>query len=322
MVTIKTISSDRDLIEENLEYFHQTKILKQDWFYFEDGAELFYSIPASFKPHSFSLTPDDYYNLIKKNCLTESTNVALISLGCGNSSREKSIMELASKDNQELTLFAIDASMSMLDLSKETLKDVPENRQRLICADFSSREFREEILQMTKGHQAKIYAFLGSTLGNTDQDYMADTLSSTLNPGDYLWIDVQIRKGLSHQDDMTLFERYSKYLELERDSHFHHFFFPLKYMGVPFENGEMFLEMVKETALNAIKFVFSFRILHQTMVDIRHRQITLLENSVIQSLNIRVYDPDGLVNFFKARGFDLVDKQFKGTKGQFLFQKK
>jgi len=50
----------------------------------------------------------------------------------------------------------------MLRLSEENLKEIDVNK-KFVCADFSSIEFKNEVHNITKANQKKVFSFFSNT---------------------------------------------------------------------------------------------------------------------------------------------------------------
>ena len=315
---ISKFNSEQELKKEIYKHFKEYKVFKQTAFYVDKGACMYYDLSPDKKPHLLALQ-EKYYPFLKKYCCQggEGKRVAIISLGCGNAKKEKDILDKIYEDGYNFLFYGVDSSEGMVDLAEKELAGSKFD-YKLACADFSKEDFISELKEELSEFDFRLYAFIGCTFGNVEQDYMADILYDMLNEGDKLWMEVAVRSEINERGDITLFERYLKYLDqgVRRDFYFR----PLKEIGIPYENGEMFLSMVKEENLNDLKFIFRFKVLKKTVVCFDGRTVTLLPGTVVDLITIRVYDPDGLVNFFKERNFKFIAKECNGV-GQFLFEK-
>ncbi|MBD3310928.1 MAG: methyltransferase domain-containing protein [Candidatus Magasanikbacteria bacterium] len=314
---ISKFNSEQELKKEIYKHFKEFKVFKQTAFYVDKGACMYYDLSPAKKPHLLALK-EKYYPFLRRNCCkNKDKKVAVISLGCGNAGKEKDIFGRFYKDGFNFKLFGVDSSEGMIELAEKNLSESKFD-YKLLCADFSKEDFIKKLKHELADFDVKVYAFLGCTFGNVEQDYMADILYDMLEKGDKLWMEVAVRSEINEKGDMLLFERYLKYLDqdVRRDFYFR----PLKEIGIPYENGEMFLSMIKEENLNDLKFIFRFKILKKTVVCFDGRTVTLLPGTIVDLITIRVYDADGLVNFFEERNFKFIAKECNGV-GQFLFEK-
>lgn len=304
-------------MNEYLKYFHEYRVIKQNLFYFEDGADIYYK---HFKNKTTLKNPDktDYYfNFITKY-INKSDNIGLVILGCGNSEREAKLLKEFHKNEYKITYYGVDSAMSMLSISYDELRDCP-YENFLVFADFSSEEFKNDVRNLTVKYDDNIYAFIDGTLGNVQQNHMADTLNDIVRPGEKLWIEVIVKEDNTLVSEKKMFD---KMYEVFFSENFMNFLLsPMKNMGIDLSRGKMGLEMQREESLNSLKFVSFFKIETKTDITIRNSKVTLLPGSTIELLNVMVYDSDALSRFFEERGFEPLDRQRNGDREQFLFRK-
>lgn len=318
MPSIRTLNEREDIVKDFLRHFQEYKIFKQKAFYFGDGVDHYYDMSAK-KMDEYKKSEERFYSFIRHHCLDTDQRVALVSLGCGNAQIEHLLMKRMKEDGYDFTFFGVDSSADMIDLAKKTLKKAG-LKGELLCADFSSEAFFQTCRKELADFDKRIFTFLGGTLGNVEQSYIADILSDMLQPDDVLWIDVSRREEKTEKNDITLFEYYLAWLENDDNRQF--LTKPLHDVGIPLENGELFLQMMNEDDIQALRFVFRFRIQKKTVTSFEGKTVTLLPGNVVDLLTVRTYDPDGLVHFFEERDFNFVAKESQGRRAQFLFQKR
>src|SRR3990167_3769894 len=148
MTVIKTINSEYFLVNEYFQYFHEYRALKQNLFYFEEGADNYYKF---FSNKGTLKNPYDtsYYTDFVTKYIKKEDNIGLIILGCGNSQRESRLLKDFYNRGYKLTYYGVDSSMSMLSLSIDILRDCPYENY-LVFADFASQEFKIDIKDITK----------------------------------------------------------------------------------------------------------------------------------------------------------------------------
>jgi hypothetical protein len=78
-------------------------------------------------------------------------------------------------------------------MSVENLKDI-KNNTKFLRADFGSDEFKNEINNLCKNYDRKIFAFFGGTFGNIKYTKIINILYNILDKNDKIWIDIGIRK--------------------------------------------------------------------------------------------------------------------------------
>lgn len=88
---------------------------------------------------------------------------------------------------------------------------------------------------------------------------------------------------------MEAFELYYKYLQVTPivDS----YFYQLKKLHVPFDNGKMIMATSREEAISGLKFLYSFLFTKKTIINIKSNFITILPGEKIDLLQIYSYDP-------------------------------
>lgn len=293
--------------------------VNQKFFYLDEiSAESYYKTTYKDRKHlKEKFTGQEYFKFLKNKINPKEKNV-FISLGCGNSTPEKDTLKELFKNNFHLNYIGIDISKIMLDMAKNTLRDI-RLKKKFVCVDFSEDTFIREIGNLTKEHNKKIAAFVGGTIGNVNQTNIADILFNVLSKGDLLWIEVLTRPDLSMESDMKIFNMYAAYLEDKDEVEF--FFHPLKKIGIPFSSGKLNLKTTKEKSVGALLFTFCFTFKEKVVINTHNEIIHLLPDEEIELLGIRVYQPDTLISFFEEHGFTLIDRQAKGNYEQIMFKK-
>lgn len=316
MINKNKLNTEEEMRDDFLKHFKQYKVFQQKSFYFDGGADVYYQGLNKKRVHTLELQKK-YCDFLEQTLIDREKSIAIISLGAGNSEKEKVFLDQMHKDGYKFKYVGIDSSRDMIDMSQHILADVPYD-VTLLHADFSNESVIEKVRELTSSYDQRLYAFIGGTLGNVEQDYIADILFDMLVPGDKLWVEVGIRPEKTDKQDRLLFERYLGYLDFRKDF----YFLPLATLGVPPENGEMFLQMINEESLGSLKFTFRFRFTEKTVIKYKKRTITLLPGSTVDLISIRSYDPEGLAHFFEERHFRFLGKDSGEHMGQFLFEKK
>jgi hypothetical protein len=315
--------SDSELNEELIHHLKRRE-LDQKFLYLWWWADHFYGAYYAKKGtkqetvvHDKSKGFFDYVNRFEANLVkvVQWKKFALISLGCGNSCQEKSLLVSLVEQSQDFVYIWVDSSQSMLELSKENLKDIPWLKMEFICADITSSAFLRNIKDITSNYESNIFSFLGRTFSNPNQTSITDTLYNTLWPNDYIWVDVLSRDPWDSQMKMKLFDRYTAYLCDERMNNFQ--FTPLKKVWVPFENWKMTLETSNENSIGAMVFTFSFLFTKKTVLSFKWETIHFLPSEKINLLTIRNYDWEAFINFFENHNFELINHEKGKAHGSF-----
>jgi len=310
--------SIKEIIRDYLFYFQQYKVFKQKAFYFGDGAKRYYSLGKNEK-NSFQYEKKGYYNFLKESFLDGEKKFSIVSLGVGNASKEKELLEELLKTEYDFSFFGVDSSRDMVELANQNLEALNVSG-KLICADFSLPKFLTKLQKEVHLYDKRLYAFLGSTFGNVEQSYMADILYDLLNEKDSLWLEVPVRLGDSEKENLQIFQKFLK--TLSDDTHKQFFLQPLLELGIAEEDGELSVHVANEEDVDALKVCFQFRMKNKKKIVVDGSTIILLPGNSIDLLTARVYTPEGLIHFFKERNFEFKSYKKIGTFGQFLFEKK
>lgn len=297
----------------------RTRDMNQKFFYLDQSAAENYYITAHKDRDHFinKFSGKEYYDFLKTHIDPIKNNI-LVSLGCGNSEPEKSLLELMVGDSYKVDYAGVDISQPMLEMAEGELKmiNIP---KKFVRADFSEDEFITEMELLTRGYDTRTIGFWGGTLGNVNQTNIADVLFNILKPGDLLWVEVVTRPDTTLETDMKLFNQYTGYLNDKDEVEF--FFSPLKKIRVPFSSGKLNLKTTKERSVGALLFTFYFTFTQKVVLNIDDEIIHILPEEEIKLFDIRFYQPDTLINFFTEHGFTLVSRQQKNIWEQILFKK-
>lgn len=293
------------------------KEVAQNALYLDKGIDLYCALPVTSAGSDRISLLKRHYDFLNKNVLAKKKRVALVSMGCGDASSEKETLQRVSATEHDVTYFGVDSSLAALELARDELNDIKIDKE-FLCADFGNRRFQEEILELTEDYDVRIYAFYGRTIGNLELDFLADIVADIMRPGDYLWVDVDIRRGGLALDDRELYERYRDYHEIVAQRDFR--FYPLCELGVPLDSGDFIVEMSTKEDINALHLKSKFHFNRDVKIRYRNQRVTCLAGSEVLLLTVTVFDPDGLVHFFEARDFKLKAKDVEGSSGHFLFK--
>lgn len=320
VVTFNALDSEVDIREKIHEGFKKLRIIDQPAFYLNEGANLYYN-PKKTSSKKFSY---DYSTISKslKNIFKEKNeSVAIVSLGCGNSFKEVQILNKLYEEGYNFSYLGVDSSMSMLSLADQRLNNLPYSSQ-LVCADFGSKNFRQEIEKLIgSSFDKKIFLLLGHTLGNINLGYVSDMLNNLTKTGDYLLIEIMGFPELTEEIKTSLFERYVSYLELENEIEF--LLYPLRKKGLDCDKiGELQLEMLSVPSINSLIYQFLFTIKKDSQLKINQEVISFTEGESIELLDIYVYNTKELIQFFNKKGFEHVSTSRHESFSNILFRKK
>lgn len=316
MAKIYNLDSDSSILDE-LSSCIRNREINQKFLYINNWAKLYYKEKTSNQVYNKeTLTNKDFLDFFEKNQLHYDGKSTMISLWCWNSATEAYLYR--NFDLSNIKFLWVDSSESMLLESVKNFKDLDIDKQ-FMKADFSTREFRLELSQLTKWKWNRIFVFLSNTFWNISHTNIIDILWNLLHKWEQIWLDVRVRKWLTVQDDLKISEVFSQDLEREDFQNilvnvFHDY-------GVPKENLKLKMKTIKTHTLWALKFIFSYKFLKKSHVNIKWEKLILLPDEEVKVQQIYAYDPEWLCNFFKEHWFKVIDSHTKGYRGQFLFEK-
>lgn len=322
MSAVYSIISDSDITSE-VSSCLRNRVLDQKFLYNEKSAKLYYQFYEEDPLFTHSLENNDKLDINSfwfKNCFKQNTEMCLISLWCGNSHIEKDIFqEILKKENYNMDYIWVDLSKNMLDLSEKQLKWLEINKT-LICADFSSDKFIDEIYRLTKKYNKRVFTFFSNTFWNINHTNIIDLLYNILDSGEQIWLDVRLRRSNSTKDDMEIFNIHN--LNNNQSTLENILWSVFIKNWISLENWYFTKVLKKESSLNALKLEFYFNIEKKVVTNLKWQKITLLPWEKIRCQQIYYYDPDELISFFLEHDFKLIDKEIKWNRWQFLFEKK
>ncbi|MCA9486588.1 L-histidine N(alpha)-methyltransferase [Candidatus Woesearchaeota archaeon] len=320
--SIRTINSEVEIKQDLYRSFKLTRAFEQKAFYLGKGAQIYYDkLNIEGKSHIKPvMKQEDLFIFFKENIACGKEPIAFVSLGCGNSKREKEVLKRVHDTGYEIIYFGVDSSMTMLQSAEQTLLDCPFEKV-FICADFSLDSFKRELNKLLKAYNKRVFALFGNTLGNVPQNFIADTLRNILKKGDILWLEVLTVKDLDDETAAKQFECYLRYISDPDTKSF--FTYPLQEIGINPEDGELIVEMKKEQIINSLLFIFSFKANKKIEFLVEDEIVTLLPESTIEMLDIMAYSKEELIKFFETRQFKFKSSGSNKAGGpvQFAFEK-
>lgn len=298
MDPIIVISPEVDLERDYLVEDQQNKRIRQNFFYMTGGAPAFYAYrDEDFREIRWQ---DECAFFARQPFWQKGTPLAFISLGCGNAGAEKAWLSCAHAEGYEIAYFGVDSSRAMLNLAQENLAQETFARAFLL-ADFSTEVFRQRLREMTGEVAARVYAMLGGTFGNFEQQEIVKTLAMLIAPGEYFYLDV-VPRYASVTQDRQLRDRLSRLpqnLQAFFDS-------ALQRLGLRRDAGEVYGAETWDERLQAWQYRFFFKA-HEAATLPGAEPVALAPGESLELLNIRAYDPDALKAFMDAQGFAFVD---------------
>ena len=313
---IYKLDSDSSILE-NLSNGILNREIEQKFIYQWKWAKLYYEDKETNPMYvGESLESKDFIKMWNKNIKSTNEHIAFISLWCGNSQTEASI--LSQTDTKNVDYYWIDSSVGMLDLTNENFKNL-DVKYKLISSDFTSRQLRFELEQLTKKYDKRVFTFFSNTFGNIQHTKIIDILYNLLNKWDKIWLDVRLRKWLSVKDDLEIVKTVSK--DVERPETITSYTRTLTELWVWKNDGELKMKSMKEPSINALKCEFLYEFHNKSTVSVKWDDMIILPGESIKLLRIYIYDAEGLINFFEEHGFKFLQKQIKWYRWQFLFEK-
>lgn len=316
MEEIYRLDSDAEITEELSEWL-KNRVIDQKFIYQGVGADLYYKYISNNKLYIQSeLTYNCFLEFYNKN-LHSSKHTDLISLGCGKSDIEKYLFTHLN-NIYNINYIWVDSSKKMLDLSSDNLSEIKNVNKQFICADFSSKIFRTELSNISSKN--RLFVFFSNTFWNIPHTNIIDMLGNLLNKWEQIWLDVRVRKWNTVKDDFWILELIHENLKTKdrKES----IYSVADSLWIPRENIEIRTNSKKESFIDALKINFSYYFTKRTEINLKWEKIFILPGESIKILTIYHVSPDGLINFFHEHWFKFIDKEIKGYRGQFLFEKK
>lgn len=319
MIDLYNLVSDIDL-EEQLKESFRTRYLDQKFLYLDEWAKLFYKEKKADSLYwMYGIDNEILSQLDIKNIFSNWKNDAnvLISLWCWDSHTEKFILDnLVLKSDIEY--FGVDVSNSMLDLSMKNLENIW-IKSKLICSDFFSRDFKNEIIRLSSEKTNRIYSMFSNIFGNLNPTKIISTLNNILKSWDKLWIDVRLKKWDTVWDDLKLFNHYCEYLNApEQIDFFSNIFLKL---WIPESNFDLYVTTFHDNVLGSLRFDFRLTFTKKTVINVAGDEFIILPEENMRIVHIYAYDYYKLISFFKEHGFELKKMSKDDGRGHFIFQK-
>ena len=277
------------------------KSLNQKFIYFDTGAEVYYA-NEFYTPVSEEFIQFTRSQVIEKPTSetgsTNSVKTAFVSLGCGNCFEESRILAEA-KEN--VTLFAVDSSVSMLKLSEKILANFAFNKV-LIEADFTTDAFRENLDDLLKDYQKRVFYFSGFTFCNFDSGLIS-LLSKIMQSGDILIFYVVTIVKLHMYTKLFIDDSRNALKNREK---MNAYFEPLKKFKIPQNNGKIMMDSFREKDIGSLGFQYYFRFNRKTKISYNGEITEFQQGDKIALQNIRIYDYETFMKFFELKKFKLL----------------
>jgi hypothetical protein len=206
----------------------------------------------------------------------------------------------------------------MLDLSVKNLENIW-IKTKLICSDFFSRDFKNEIIRLSSGKTNRVYSMFGNIFGNLNPIKIISTLNNTLRVWDKLWIDIRLKKWETIWDDLKLFNHYCEYLKsAEQIDFFSNIFWKL---WIPKDNFYLYVTTFNDNVLWSLRFDFRITFKKKTTINISWDEFIILPKENMRIVHIYAYDYYKLINFFQEHWFELKKMAKDDGRWHFIFEK-
>ena len=167
---------------------NKKKSLPTQYLYDDLGSKLFEEICET-EEYYLTRTERQILELYSSDIVNEVMPSEIFEFGSGSSKKTKTLIAKVLKKNNYLTYFSFDISVKALKMSYQELNKISQNLNvQLIKGDFNN-----DIKRIKKSKKNRLYLFLGSTLGNFNNNVAVNFLSnigSIMNKKDSFLIGV------------------------------------------------------------------------------------------------------------------------------------
>lgn len=301
----------------------KVRYIDQKFLYYGEGVERYYAYKAPVRDHSTQVADrmhfitNTYVQEIKKHS-HKSEKIAFISIGCGAGETDNQVMQALYDEGYTFTFVGVDSSTEMIKVAQRTMQDRSYSAEFWV-EDIVSPTFARRVEEFIKPYDRVIYTVTNGTIGNMVQTEITDTLYNLMSKGHLIIFDCAIREADSKIGDLKLFNRYSDRLQ---DPKFVDFVLnPLDMLGMPREVGALVLENFVEESIGVLTFRYSFRFKEPYTVQFLKEYIHFIPPEKIKLLEIRVYHPSTMINFFHYHNFSLRSQTAQSSFSCFVFEK-
>ena len=191
MNKIEYISFDKKIYnEENIISLlkNKKKSLPTQYLYDDLGSKLFEEISET-KEYYLTRTEKQILEFNASDIVNEVLPSEIFEFGSGSSKKTKTLIANVLKRNKKLTYFSFDISIKALKMSYNELNKISKSLHvQLIKGDFNN-----DIKRIKKSKKNRLYLFLGSTLGNFNNEIATnflDNISNLMNKEDRFLLGV------------------------------------------------------------------------------------------------------------------------------------
>ena len=155
---------------------NKNKSLPTHYLYDDLGSKLFEEI-CNTEEYYLTRTEQQILNANASLIVNEAMPSEMFEFGSGSSKKTKALILKALKKNNDMTYFSFDISSKALKMSNNELRKISQKLDiQLIKGDFNN-----DITRIKKSKNNRLYLFLGSTLGNFNNNLAINFLSNVAN---------------------------------------------------------------------------------------------------------------------------------------------
>ena len=202
-------AKDSELLFSSL----KNKKIPTKYLYDEKGSKLFEEI-CSTREYYITRTEKKILNKYSVEILRLSNVKEFFELGSGSSKKTKVLIKEALKNEKKIKYTSFDISQKALNMSMKELKNISNKLE----IDFVKGDFFKDLRTLNKKYQERMYLFLGSTIGNFNNDLaikFLSNISEVMKKDDFLLLGVDKIKDRkiiksAYNDKSGITEKFNK----------------------------------------------------------------------------------------------------------------
>ena len=191
----------------------KNKKIPTKYLYDEKGSKLFEEI-CSTKEYYITRTEKKILNKYSVEILRLSNVKEFFELGSGSSKKTKVLIKEALKNEKKIKYTSFDISQKALNMSMKEMKNISNKLE----IDFIKGDFFKDLRTLNKKYQERMYLFLGSTIGNFNNDLaikFLSNISKVMKNNDFLLLGVDKIKDRkiiksAYNDKYGITEKFNK----------------------------------------------------------------------------------------------------------------
>ena len=191
----------------------KNKSIPTKFLYDDMGSKLFEKI-SNTEEYYLTRTEKKILSKYSSNIIDKSGARELLELGSGSSKKTKVLIQEALKEKKNLTYVSFDISAKALKMSYDELKNISSKLNiKLVKGDFIN-----DLEKLKNTQKPRLFLFLGSTLGNFNNDtaiYFLSNVSKKMKTNDFLLLGVDKIKNIeiikaAYNDRDGITEKFNK----------------------------------------------------------------------------------------------------------------